>query len=461
MATLPRLERFSDLEDLLAEVTDYEKELGYRYTGKTFDLARMHALLGRLGRPEKGRASIHVAGTKGKGSTSATAAAILRTTGAAPVGLYTSPHLVHLRERVRLNGRALPDDDWLAAARAVLTHGLDMAASGQAPTFFELTTAIAFDAFRREACEAQVVEVGLGGRLDATNVLEPPDLAASIVTEIGLDHTALLGKTTDKIALEKAAIARPGVPLIVGAHDPLALAAIEEHARAIGAPVERLGRELVVTVERVSLDGTRFTLETPRGRYRSLETPLIGRHQADNAALAIAAVEHVWRGPLAASGVDVALLEDDVRRGLARVRWRGRFDLVRRPGSASVLIDGAHDPTSTARLVATVKEAIPGVRPVLLLAIARDKEVDLVLDALAGFPIEAVACRAKTKRAAEPAELRAKLEARGIRTTAVEGTSEEALALAREKAGPHGLVLAAGSLYLAGEVLAALGESVE
>jgi dihydrofolate synthase/folylpolyglutamate synthase len=453
-----KLETLSDLEDALAQLTDYEKELGYRYTGKTFDLSRMEALLDRLGRPERAYATIHVAGTKGKGSTSATAACVLRATGAAPVGLYTSPHLVRLQERIRMNGRPAADEDWLAAAREVIPLGLEM---DSRPTFFELTTAMAFALFRQEKCEAAVIEVGLGGRLDATNVLGAPTLAASVVTRIGLDHTGLLGKTLDKIALEKAAIARKGIPLLTSEQEAEAAAAIAEHAAKVGAPLERVGHEIQVEVERVSLDGTRFSLVTPRARYRALETPLVGRYQAENAALAIAACEHAWLGPLRRDDVNARSLEDDVRRGLARVRWRGRFDLVRAKGGAAVLIDGAHDPTSMSRLVATCREVLPGVRPVLLMAIARDKEIDLILDALAGFPIRAVTVRAKTKRAAEPSELAAGLRTRGVEAEAFEGTSSEALERARSLAGKTGVVLCTGSLYLAGEVLAALGESVD
>jgi dihydrofolate synthase/folylpolyglutamate synthase len=457
-----RLETFSDLEDILARVTDYEKESGYRYTGGTFDLARMHELLERSNHPERAFASIHVAGTKGKGSVSAMASAILRTTGAAPVGLYTSPHLVHLRERVRVGGRSADEEDWLGAARAVVPHALEMnARTGGGPTFFEITTAIAFEVFRQSGCEAAAIEVGLGGRLDATNVLPRERLAASVVTEIGLDHTALLGHTLEKIAREKAAIAKPGIPLVVGAREPEAIAAIEEHARATGAPVELLGRELKVSVERVSLDGTRFSLETPRARYRSLETPLIGRHQAENAALAIAAVEHAWLGPLRESGVDPTLLEEDVRRGLPQVRWRGRFDVVRRSDAASVVVDGAHDPTSARRLVETFREVLPGIRPVLLFAIARDKEIDLIARALAPLPSEAFVVRARTKRAAEPESLRETFVEKGVSTTVCEGSSAEALARARAAAGRAGVVLATGSLYLAGEVLAALEEPVD
>lgn len=459
MSTPPRLESMADLEDLLAKVTDYEKETGYRYSGGTFDLARMHELLERLGHPEGAFVSVHVAGTKGKGSTSATVAALLRATGAAPVGLYTSPHLVDLRERVRLGGRPAAEEDWLAGANAVVPHALAMAERlGGGPTFFEITTAIAFEIFRQQGCEAAAIEVGLGGRLDATNVLKAERTGATVVTEIGLDHTALLGKTLGAIAREKAAIARRGVPLVVGAREPEAVSAIEDVARTIGAPVELLGRELRLEVERVSLDGTRFSLETPRARYASLETPLVGRHQAENAALAIAAVEHVWAGPLRESGVDPTLLEDDVRRGLPHVRWRGRFEVLRRTDGASVVVDGAHDPTSARRLVETFREVLPSVRPVLLFAVARDKEVDLILDALAAFPTEAFVCRARTRRAEEPATLKGKLTARGVEAHACEGTSAEALAAAREAAGSAGIVLATGSLYLVGEVLTALGE---
>jgi dihydrofolate synthase/folylpolyglutamate synthase len=458
MSTPPRLESLADLEELLAQVTDYEKETGYRYSGGTFDLARMRELLERAGHPEGAFVSVHVAGTKGKGSTSATAAALLEATGASPTGLYTSPHLVRLQERIRIDGSVAADAAWLEAARAIAPLALAMRDLGRSPTFFEITTAFAFEVFRRRKCAAAAIEVGLGGRLDATNVLPREKLAAAVVTEIGLDHTALLGKTLAAIAREKAAIAQPGVPLLVGAREPEATFAILAHARSVEAPVELLGRELRVDIERVSLEGTRFSLETPRARYRSLETPLVGRHQAENAALAIAAVEHAWRVPLGAAGKE---LESGIRRGLARVRWRGRFDVVRPREGAVVVVDGAHDPTSSRRLVETFREAIPGARPVLLFAIARDKEIDLVLDALAGFPSQAFVVRAKTKRAAEPESLREKLAARGVSTRACDGSSAEALALAREAAGPRGIVLATGSLYLAGEVLEALGEPVD
>lgn len=459
METPLRLASLADLEDLLARVTDYEKETGYRYSGGTFDLARMRELLERASHPERSFASVHVAGTKGKGSTSATAAALLRASGASPVGLYTSPHLVHLRERIRLDGAPAPDALWLEAAAAIVPHALAMNA-GDRPgtTFFEITTALAFEAFRLRRCESAAIEVGLGGRLDATNVLPADRLAAAVVTEIGFDHTALLGKTLDSIAREKAAIAQPSRPLVVGAREPEAVRAIESVARERGAPVELLGRELRVHVESVSLEGTRFSLETPRARYASLATPLVGRHQADNAALAIAAVEHAWAGPLAGRAPAPEAREDLVRRGLASVRWRGRFDVVRRAGQATCVLDGAHDPTSARRLVEAFRSVLPGARPVLLFAVARDKEIDAILDALAPLPARAFVCRARTKRAEEPAVLARKLEARGVPTTACEGTSQEALALAREAAGPAGVVLATGSLYLVGEALTALGE---
>jgi dihydrofolate synthase/folylpolyglutamate synthase len=446
MTTLPRLEAFPDLLAVLSELTNYESEMPRAYSERTFDLSRAEKLLDRIGRPERAYRSAHVAGTKGKGSTCATIASIARASGLR-TGLYTSPHLIDIRERIRIDGEVASDELWLEAARVVIPEALALRDEGPRCTFFEITTAIALEAFRLAKVSAAVLETGLGGRLDATNVVHP---AVAVVTQIGLDHTALLGKTKELIAAEKAAIAKPGVPLLSGVREPGPAAVIEQLARARQAPLERLGAEITAHVSAVDLAGTRFDATTPRSRHENLHTPLAGAHQAENAALAIAASEHLL-GPIG---------DDVLRKGLAQVRWRGRLDLVRpADGLPPVLVDAAHDPTSAARVVEAVRAIFPRGKVVVLFAIAQDKEVELVLDALAPLPIEAIVTKARTRRAADPHALARGFAARGVRALVAE-TTEAALALARERARDLGadLVLAVGSVYLAGETLDALGE---
>ncbi len=437
-----------------------------------FRLDRMRAIVAALGHPDRAWRAIHVAGTKGKGTTCAAAASILDALSPAGrerrVGLYTSPHLIDPRERIRLGPSPAPDALWVeaggalaaAVARAAPPVGRD-----DGPTWFELCTALAFELFRRAGVEVAVLEVGLGGRLDATNVITP---AVSVVTRIGRDHTAILGRSLAAIAAEKAGIVKPGVPVVAGPEEPEAVAVVRERASAAAAPLLLLGKGLRVEVLGETGDAIRpgivARITTPRATYAVPRAPVAAAVAAD-LALAVAAVE-------ALVSPTAPLDPEAVARGLGRLRWRGRWDVAAAPSTTAgasscaglVVVDGAHDGSSFRALRATAAVRLgttPGAAPVLLLGVSRDKELEEIADALAGWAgLEVVTCAAKSPRATDPAELARLVAARGL-PVVVARDAADGLATALARAAPRGAaVLVAGSLILAGDVLALLGQDV-
>lgn len=412
-------------------------------------LDRMRALVEALGRPDRAYRVVHVAGTKGKGTTCAAIASILDHAGRR-VGLYTSPHLVDLRERIRVGARPAADALWVEAGRAlqaaVAALGLEVGRD-DGPTWFELCTALALEVFRRAAVDVAVLEVGLGGRLDATNVVTP-DVA--VITRLARDHAAVLGPDVAAIAAEKAGILKPGVPAVAAPGDPAAEAVVVRRAAEVDAPLWLLGRDLGAEVLRDGPDGVRARLVTPRGA-REVAAPVAAATVA-NLALALAALD-----VLAARGaVDPAALDAAVAPGLARLRWRGRWDVL----PDGLVVDGAHDEASFRALAATSAARLGPGPLVLLLAVSRDKDLDAIADVLARWParpLEVVCCAARSPRATPPVDLVARLTARGVRAEAVDGGAETALARATALAAGRP-VLACGSLFLAGEVLALRGE---
>jgi len=425
----------------LADVRAWlDRSLDRERTPGAFGLGGVARLLDALGRPDRACPVVHVAGTKGKGTTAAAVASILDAAGLR-VGLYTSPHLVDVRERIRVGAGPLPDPAWVEAARAV-----DAALGpGPRPSWFELMTALALVAFRAAAVDVAVLEVGLGGRLDATNLVDP---AVSVVTRIGLDHTDLLGEALEAVAAEKAAILKPGVPAVAGPGSPEAAAVVVERARAVGGPLWLLGRDVHLEDLGLGPAGRRLRITTPSGA-REVTAPLGPGGPAANAALAVAAVERLGER----LGRD---LEPGVAPGLARLRWRGRGELL--PGDPPLVLDGAHEAAAARALVAAARERL-GERPlILLLGVARDKDLGALLDALAPAAAEVVATASRSPRARDPERLAGAVRRRGVEATAVAGVAE-ALAEARRRArGLGGAVVTAGSLYVVGEVLAALGQ---
>jgi dihydrofolate synthase/folylpolyglutamate synthase len=352
--------------------------------------------------------------------------------------LYTSPHLVDVRERIQVNGEMIAGDRMAALiedVRRAVGHLPE-------PTFFEFMTAMAFRHFADAQVEIGVIEVGLGGRFDATNVLTP--LVAGITT-IGLDHQEHLGGTVEAIAFEKAGIIKPGVPVVTGRLRPEAATVIERVAGERGAPVIRLGHEFLVAGESTE----RLDYAGPRASYDDLSCALVGRHQLDNAACAIALLEQ-------AAGQGVAVPESAVREGLRTVRWPGRLEAV--DINPLVLLDGAHNPDAASVLaahLAGMRRNRPGRRIILVLGMMRDKDHAGFLDPLLPFVDDVIVTKSRGARAATVEEMGALLRRRG-RAAHLIADPAGALALAGRMAGPDDGILVTGSLFLVGEIAALL-----
>jgi dihydrofolate synthase/folylpolyglutamate synthase len=410
--------------------------------------ARVAALLEAMGRPERTWACIHVAGTNGKGSVCAMIEAILRAAGIR-TGLYTSPHLVRFHERIRVDGAAVGDADLAACLDTVETaaQALDRGGAGEA-TFFEIGTAAAFEHFRRTGVQVAVVETGLGGRWDATNVVLP---LVAVVTEIDLDHCECLGRTVAEVAAEKAGIVKPGRPVVCGASHPEAMRVIADAAAAAGAPLIRAADEVTVRRRPEGLDGQRLSIATGQRQLRVVRLPLLGAHQAVNAAVAVAAVE-AFAGAVADPG------DEAFAHGLETVVWPGRLQVLRR--DPVVVLDGAHNPHG-ARALARALDELRGRHPVGLVAgVLADKDREGFFRALAGSVARCWTVPVHCERASDPAELAGLARAAGI-VAAPADALRTALDAALEWArASDGWVCVAGSLYLAGEVLDPRGSCV-
>lgn len=408
--------------------------------GIRWGLERTEALLAGAGDPHRRFRALHVGGTNGKGSVSALAESALRAAHPSVAsGLYTSPHLVSFAERIRIRGR--PVGAALLEEAEVELRG---AVESSGATFFEAATALAFLCFARAGVEVAVVEVGLGGRLDATNVLSP---LATAVTNVGIDHTEYLGSTLEEIAAEKAGIFKPGVPALVGEREAGPLSVLRARAGEVGAPLVVLDDVARVEAVRLAPDGTRFRLCSERWGTRELRVPLLGAHQARNAALAAELL---------------GLLPDDLRppfeaveRGFAAVRWPGRMQVERIRGT-TWLFDVAHNAAGVAAL-AEALDALDLPRPlVLVAAILADKAWDAMLPPLLGRADAAIL----TVAPSSPPDRRWDAEAVAGRLDAsiplrVVAAFDSALMRA-ETLAPHGTVLVTGSVHTVGDALAAL-----
>jgi dihydrofolate synthase/folylpolyglutamate synthase len=416
----------------------YSEAIGYLYglspRGVKVGLERMERALAQRGHPERRFRSIVVAGTNGKGSVSAMIASVLQQAGF-KVGLYTSPHMHRLVERFRVNGRPLAERE-LAQRVGELVPWLERA--GTPPlTFFEICTLLAFEAFRDHKVDFAVLEVGLGGRLDATNVVTPE---VSVITRIALDHADRLGATLAAIAREKAGIARARVPLVTAASEPSALRVIRARARRVGAPLQVIGRDFAVRAAQQRADA--YDVRIGGRELLGLRVPLRGSYQADNLGCAVAAL-----GCLQEAGVSIR--EQALRSGLRRVRWPGRLELI--AGAPSVLLDAAHNPDACLALA----EHLRGLRAtyrrtVLLFGVLADKEHAEMLRILLPQVDAHLFATPPTPRALPARALASEWGGQAY------DAPVRALARARRLAGRRGLVVAAGSIFLMAEVRARL-----
>src|SRR5262245_39523222 len=403
--------------------------------GWDLKLERMRAALALRGHPEAAYPAVHVAGTNGKGSTAAMLESVLRAAGHR-TGLYTSPHLVDFAERIRAGGGTIPHDDVVALV-AEQREALDGA--GIALTHFEFSTLIALEWFARIGIEVAVVEVGLGGRLDATNTVRP---IATAITSIALDHEEWLGHRLREIALEKAGIAKPAVPMILGRLGREAEEAISARAAEVGSPLTRAGRDGALEPGSGGL-----AFRGPAGlRWEGLELGLDGAFQRGNAEVALLLLASIWeRFPAA---------ESAVRVGLAGVRWPGRLAVVRhRP---LVVVDGAHNPAGVEALGAELPRLLGDRRLVLVFAVMADKACTAMLERFVEPAAEVIVTRVG-RRGLDPAVLVDAIG--GRRPTRVVGDPRAAVRTGLEHASARDAVLVAGSLFLAGEAYAELGQS--
>jgi len=400
-------------------------------------LARMFHLLGLLGDPHRRLKTVLVAGTKGKGSTAVMIAGILRAQGLR-VGLTVKPHLTDYRERIQLAGRMIP-----RAALATLVEQVRPAVeAGRAlawgpPTYVETTVAMAFLYFAQQRVDLAVVEVGIGGRLDATNVLDP---LVAVLTPISYDHMEILGGTLTEIATEKAGIIRAGGRVAASPQPDEALRTIARACEAQHARLVLVGRDVEARIEAVSLAGVRATIRGLRGTY-PIRLPLLGRHQGVNAATAIAAVELLADrvGPVSAGAV---------RRGLATVRWPARVELIEtRPYT---IVDMGHNPASMAALRETLQELLGGRRLVLVFGMLETKDYRTVTAMIAPLADAVVTTTPDNPHALPAAALAAEVRKYTARVTALPDR-RDAVEHGRALAGPEDVLVVTGSVYLVGE----------
>jgi dihydrofolate synthase/folylpolyglutamate synthase len=405
--------------------------------------------------PHEKLALFHVGGTNGKGSTAAMLAAILQAAGYR-AGLYTSPHLVSFTERIQVNGAPIAEAEIVrlteklkALCAAHFSPLTTQPPDDQLPhpTFFELTTAMAFLHFRQQAVDAAVIEVGLGGRLDATNVIQP---RLAVITNIALEHQEYLGRTVAEIAREKAGIIKAGTPIITAARGE-ALDVIREAAERQHAPVVSVSEAYRWRVRESSLAGQTVDLESERQRYEGLRISLLGRHQIQNAALAVAAAE-------SAHDQGLALGDAAIRRGLRDVAWPGRLHVVQ--DLPRIILDGAHNPAGVEALASFLAEHRRELgRLTLVFGVLKDKDWGVMLEVLAPLADEIVLTLSPTDRGADPAEIEP--TARRYAATRTVRDPGRALMEARRAARAEDTIVVAGSLYTVGAALQTLGVSAD
>jgi dihydrofolate synthase/folylpolyglutamate synthase len=444
---------YQEALDYLYSFIDYSVQRSYRYSPQVFDLGRVQRLLRSLGNPQDRYASIHVAGTKGKGSVCALVASALRAAGCR-TGLYISPHLLHFTERIQVDGRPIPEADVARLVEVLKPH------VAQVPglTTYEITTALAFLYFAEQEVDWAVVEVGLGGRLDATNVISP---RVAVITSLSYDHTHLLGERLSDIAAEKAGIIKPGVPVVLAPQIAEAESVVARIAQERGAPLIRVGRDWLFAPGGHDLQGQSLFIwsadEQPRmdafvesaGEEEwvpsRFEIPLLGYHQVINAAVAFAALH-------AARSGEVPIPEAAIREGFRKVSWPGRFQVLSE--DPIVVVDSAHNRDSALKLRLALDDYFPGQRVTLIFGASTDKDIPGMFAELLPRVSRLILTQAAHPRATEPEALATLGRGHGLPVQLVSPVAE-ALERALAESRPEEVILVAGSVFVAGGAIAA------
>lgn len=412
--------------------------VGYNHTN--FSLGRMQRLLDALGNPQRKFKSLHVAGTKGKGSTCHMLADMLQNIGLR-VGLFTSPHVVDIRERIRVNRSVISEAAFtrLVAKIAPVVKRMDK----EPPTFFDIITAMSFLHFASEEVDYAVVEVGLGGRLDSTNVLKPEVCA---ITSISLDHMNQLGRTPEAIAEEKAGICKPGVPVISGPQTPGVRRVLRDHAAKVGCDLRIVGDDLDFSyrfdVSRASGPHVRVCMTTSSSRFDHVHVPLLGEHQAYNCGIALGVLDALRR-----KGVNIP--EQQAVDGLAHTRVEGRMESIRE--NPRVIVDGAHNAASIAALMRSIGQNITYDSMVVIFGCAADKDIDGMLDQLQLGADKVIFTTNGTPRSADPKELLARFVEKSQKMAQVAPTLADAYRTALHCVTRDDLICITGSFYLVGD----------
>lgn len=423
----------------LQTLTDYERLRIVRYNQQNFDLDRMRHLLKKLGNPETQFRSIHVAGTKGKGSTCAMTAAMLEACGY-KVGLYTSPHLIDIRERIQVNGEMISQEDFAHIAKSLEPI---VAKMKPMPTYFDVITAIAFKYFADQGVNYAVVETGLGGRLDSTNVLTPEVTA---ITSISKDHMAQLGNTVEKIAEEKAGIFKPGVPAVTILQEPGVEAVLKRVAERVGSPLDIAGKTIEFSYRFESTrplgPQNRVCLTTPYSKFEHLLVPLMGEHQAVNCGLALSIIDR-----LKAKGV--AIDDSKIIEGLAKTHIAGRMELLNT--KPRIVVDGAHNAASIDATMRAIGQHVPYDSLIVIFACCGDKDVSGMLEKISNGADKVIFTRVESVRSADPEELASRYTELYGKMAQVAPNLREALAIAKRAVTKEDLICVTGSFYLVGE----------
>ena len=425
------------------ERTDYEKEKRLRYNVTTFNLARMKKLLSLLGNPHKKIHTVHIAGTKGKGSTATMLAKMLEANGY-NVGLYTSPHVVHLHERITVNSEMISSSEMRELLNRIHAPVEKMSkVDADAPTFFEIMTALAFMHFIDKSVDIAVIETGLGGRLDSTNVIKPKVVG---ITSLSIDHQHQLGNSIASIAEEKAGIFKRGVPIITVQQDPAAMRVLRSQAVAVEAPFSVTGTDIDFShrFETSREDGphTRICLTTPTSKFEHLRVPLHGKHQAINCGLALAMLDKL-------KSVGYEIDNAKAAEGLYEVSLAGRMEMIW--DDPRIMIDAAHNAASIKALIQAIGQNIPYDSMVVIFGCNSDKDIRGMLEKLQYGADKVIFTRSNSAKAVSPddlAEMYTEICGKMCQTATSLG---QALQLAKSAVSKEDLICITGSFYLIGQ----------
>jgi dihydrofolate synthase/folylpolyglutamate synthase len=438
---------------MIQEMNNYNDSVNYLYNlrkgGIKLGLTNTRSLLNILGNPQGGFNSVHIAGTNGKGSTAATIASILKESGF-NVGLYTSPHLISFTERIRVDGQNISEEDVI-----MLTSYIRRSVSGTGimPTFFEFITAMAFYYFASKKIEWAVVETGMGGRFDATNVIKPD---ISVITDISIDHTEFLGKTLSDITIEKAGIIKPHIPVVTAARSPEAIRLLSDIANSNASGIHIHDRDFKGSI--VSMNDNKIVFDYSGFRdYNGLTSPLTGRHQIYNSSMAVRVCEILGR-----SGVSIT--DTSIRQGVNNVRLEGRLEKVSdRP---HIIVDSAHNPVAAKALSKTIKELFADRKIILIIGIMKDKDIRGILSPLIDCAETVILTVPGDERAETPEELHRNIldlqsSVKDHKSISIleTGSVAEAITIAKEECSEDSTILVTGSFYTTGEAKEALGHT--